>query len=213
MMLPSAAEQALGQGIAALPFAITDQQVEQFRAYLQLLNRWNAVHNLTSVRDPREQVIVHLLDCLAVLPYLPDAETLADIGSGAGLPALIVAIMRPEMNVYAVESNHKKTAFIRQAATALGLSNVQAVSDRVEQWQPGQKVDCVISRAMAAPQMLLDLTEHLGHDQTQWLMMCGHVPQVVGIEQFTVDKQVSINVPLLDAVRTLLVMVKGEENG
>ena len=211
-MLPSAAEQALGQGIAALPFAITDEQVAQFRAYLQLLNRWNTVHNLTSVRDPREQVIVHLLDCLAILPHLPDVKTLADIGSGAGLPALIIAIMRPEMTVYAVESNNKKSAFIRQAATALHLPNVTVVSERVESWQPEQPVNCIISRAMAAPQMLLDLTAHLGNAQTRWLMMCGHMPQDAETEQFVVEKKIAVDVPMLDATRSLLVMAKGEND-
>ncbi|MBV7433966.1 16S rRNA (guanine(527)-N(7))-methyltransferase RsmG [Cardiobacteriaceae bacterium TAE3-ERU3] len=211
-MLPSAAEQALGQGIAALPFAITDEQIEQFRAYLQLLNRWNTVHNLTSVRDPREQVIVHLLDCLAVLPHLPDVKTLADIGSGAGLPALIIAIMRPEMIVYAVESNNKKSAFIRQVATALHLSNVKVVSERVESWLPEQAINCVISRAMAAPQMLLDLTAHLGDAQTQWLMMCGHMPQDAETKRFVVKKKISVKVPMLDATRSLLVMVKEDDD-
>ena len=211
-MLPSAAEQALGQGIAALPFAITDEQVAQFRAYLQLLNRWNTVHNLTSVRDPREQVIVHLLDCLAILPHLPDVKTLADIGSGAGLPALIIAIMRPEMTVYAVESNNKKSVFIRHAATALHLPNVMVVSERVESWQPEQAVNCIISRAMAAPQMLLDLTAHLGNAQTRWLMMCGHMPQDAETEQFVVEKKIAVDVPMLDATRSLLVMAKGEND-
>lgn len=213
MMLPSAAEQALGQGIAALPFAITDEQVAQFRAYLQLLNRWNTVHNLTSVRDLREQVVVHVLDCLAVLPHLPEAEALADIGSGAGLPALIIAIMRPQTRVYAVESNNKKSAFIRQVTTALNLPNVTVVSERVEHWQPQQKLDCIISRAMAAPKMLLDLTAHLGGVQTQWLMMCGHMPHDSESEDFVVDKKISVSVPLLNAKRSLLVMVKGENNG
>ena len=156
---------------------------------------------------------MHLLDCLAVLPYLPEMATLADIGSGAGLPALVIAIMRPQTEVYAVESNNKKTAFIRQAASALQLSNVAVVSERVELWQPEQKLDGIISRAMAAPQTLLDLTAHLGGTQTQWLMMCGHMPSVCDIEQFVVDKQISVSVPLLNATRSLLVMVKGDDDG
>ena len=210
-MLPSAAEQALGQGIAALPFAVTDEQVNQLRTYLQLLNRWNNVHNLTAVRDPREQVIVHLLDCLAVMPYINRQGSLADIGSGAGLPALVIAIMRPELKVFAVESSNKKAAFIRQAVLALKLSNVEVVCRRVEDWKPAQKMDVIISRALAVPLALLDLTAHLGAEHCQWLMMCGHKPSIEGIAAFSVREEIAITVPLLNAVRTLIVIVKGGE--
>jgi len=92
-MLPQAALELLERGLDGLPFAVSPEQRAQLAQYLALLNRWNAVHNLTAVRDPLQQVPRHVLDCLAVVPYLEDAHTLADIGSGAGLPALLLAVM------------------------------------------------------------------------------------------------------------------------
>ena len=104
-MLPSGAQEKLERGLDALPFAVSAAERAQFVRYLDLLNKWNQVHNLTAVRDAEEQVSRHVLDCLAVLPYIEDAATLADIGSGAGLPALMLAIMRPQLAVTALESN------------------------------------------------------------------------------------------------------------
>lgn len=212
MMLQPVAEEALRQGVGALPFDVTNAQLEKFRAYLSLLQRWNGIHNLTAIRDQREQVILHLLDCLAVMPYLPQVEQLADIGSGAGLPAVVVAIMRPQTTVFAVESSHKKAAFIRQVAAVLGLDNLQVINERVEKWQPDSAMDLVISRAMAAPEMLLSLTAHLGKRKTSWVMMCGHPPSLSAIDGFYLHEQIPVSVPLLDATRTLLIMVGEDEN-
>ncbi|UJF23978.1 class I SAM-dependent methyltransferase [Suttonella sp. R2A3] len=112
MPLPADAQRALDEGIAALPLCINPTQRAQLERYLALLNQWNRVHNLTAIREPREQVIVHLLDCLAVLPELAnDARTVVDVGSGAGLPAMVIAIMRTETQVYAVEANKKEDCF------------------------------------------------------------------------------------------------------
>lgn len=205
-MMPSQAEQILRQGCKALPFAVDETQLQQLQTYLGLLNRWNNVHNLTAVRDEGEQVRVHLLDCLAVVPYIPLCKDLADIGSGAGLPALVIAIMKPQIQVIAVESNHKKTAFMRHAVATLGLANVSVVSARVEQWQPENAPDVVISRALAAPQQLLELTGHLGHAETRWLLMCGHAPDTPLQKGFIVLEKHKITVPLLAAARSLLVI-------
>ena len=160
-MLPSGAQEKLERGLDALPFAVSAAERAQFVRYLDLLNKWNQVHNLTAVRDAEEQVSRHVLDCLAVLPYIEDAATLADIGSGAGLPALMLAIMRPQLAVTALESNGKKAAFIREAVRVLALANVQVVAQRVEDWQaPPQAV--IISRALAAADRFIALTAHLG---------------------------------------------------
>ena len=146
----------LHAGLALLPFAVSDTQAEKMLAYLALLNRWNAVHNLTAVRDPLSQVSVHILDSLALLPFVgEECRTLADVGSGAGLPALMMAIMRPQMQVYAVEASRKKCAFIRQAAIALQLERVTVVNQRVENWQPQAAMDVIISRAMASLPLFL----------------------------------------------------------
>lgn len=199
-MLSEAANKALLQGLAALPFEVTPQQTAQLVQYLTLLNQWNRVHNLTAVRDDVEQVKLHVLDCLAIVPFLPHGR-LADIGSGAGLPALMIAIMQPEREIFAVESSSKKAAFIRQAQSALGLKRVQVVAKRVEQWQ--DKVDVIVSRAMAEVNMLLDLTQHLATPNTQWWLMKALSEEHVQRAGFT-QEILSVNVPLLDGTRTLL---------
>ena len=202
-MLPAGAQEKLERGLDALPFAVSAAARAQFARYLDLLNKWNQVHNLTAVRDVEEQVSRHVLDCLAVLPYIEDAATLADIGSGAGLPALMLAIMRPQLAVTALESNGKKAAFIREAVRVLALANVQVVAQRVEDWQaPPQAV--IISRALAAADRFIALTAHLGDANSRWLLMKGREAETLNVPGFAIHATYPLSVPLLAGERTLL---------
>ena len=202
-MLPSGAQEKLERGLDALPFAVSAAERAQFVRYLDLLNKWNQVHNLTAVRDAEEQVSRHVLDCLAVLPYIEDAATLADIGSGAGLPALMLAIMRPQLAVTALESNGKKAAFIRETVRVLALTNVQVVAQRVEDWQaPPQAV--IISRALAAADRFIALTAHLGDANSRWLLMKGREVETLTVSGFVIHAVYPLAVPLLAGERTLL---------
>ena len=202
-MLPAGAQEKLERGLDALPFAVSAAARAQFARYLDLLNKWNQVHNLTAVRDAEEQVSRHVLDCLAVLPYIEDAATLADIGSGAGLPALMLAIMRPQLAVTALESNGKKAAFIREAVRVLALANVQVVAQRVEDWQaPPQAV--IISRALAAADRFIALTAHLGDANSRWLLMKGREVETLTVSGFAIHAVYPLAVPLLAGERTLL---------
>ena len=202
-MLPSGAQEKLERGLDALPFAVSAAARAQFARYLDLLNKWNQVHNLTAVRDVEEQVSRHVLDCLAVLPYIEDAATLADIGSGAGLPALMLAIMRPQLAVTALESNGKKAAFIRETVRVLALTNVQVVAQRVEDWQaPPQAV--IISRALAAADRFIALTAHLGDANSRWLLMKGREVETLTVSGFAIHAVYPLAVPLLAGERTLL---------
>ena len=202
-MLPAGAQEKLERGLDALPFAVDAAQRAQFAHYLDLLNKWNQVHNLTAVRDVEEQIPRHILDCLAVLPYIKDAATLADIGSGAGLPALMLAIMQPALAVTALESNGKKAAFIREAVRVLALANVQVVAQRVEDWQvPPQAV--IISRALAAADRFIALTAHLGDANSRWLLMKGREVETLTVSGFAIHGVYPLAVPLLDGERTLL---------
>ena len=202
-MLPSGAQEKLERGLDALPFAVSAAERAQFVRYLDLLNKWNQVHNLTAVRDAEEQVSRHVLDCLAVLPYIEDAATLADIGSGAGLPALMLAIMRPQLAVTALESNGKKAAFIRETVRVLALTNVQVVAQRVEDWQaPPQAV--IISRALAAADRFIALTAHLGDANSRWLLMKGREVETLTVSGFAIHGVYPLAVPLLAGERTLL---------
>lgn len=202
-MLLAGAQEKLERGLDALPFAVDAAQRAQFARYLDLLNKWNQVHNLTAVRDAEEQVSRHVLDCLAILPYIEDAATLADIGSGAGLPALMLAIMQPEIAVTALESNGKKAAFIREAVRVLALANVQVVAQRVEDWHPAAQA-VIISRALAAADRFIALTAHLGDANSRWLLMKGREVETLTVSGFAIHAVYPLAVPLLAGERTLL---------
>ena len=202
-MLPAGAQEKLERGLDALPFAVNAAERAQFARYLNLLNKWNQVHNLTAVRDMEEQIPRHILDCLAVLPYLDDATTLADIGSGAGLPALMLAIMRPQMAVTALESNGKKAAFLREAVRVLALANVQVVAARAEDWQASPQA-VIISRALAAADRFIALTAHLGDGNSRWLLMKGREAETLNVPGFAIHATYPLSVPLLAGERTLL---------
>lgn len=201
-MMDLNAQEALDAGLKLLPFSVSDEQKALLIQYLELLNHWNSQINLTGIRDPREQVIRHLLDCLAIIPHLPNGD-LADIGSGAGLPALMIAIIQPERTVYAVESIGKKARFIQTASEALGLKNVVVVNDRAEKWQ--KKCAVIVSRAMAEVNLFLKLTAHLGDKKSAWILMKGQQTESVKDKRFSAEI-IQLSVPLLDAERHLMLL-------
>lgn len=144
----------LDQGLAALAtsgISLPPGARNKLHAYLALLVKWNNVYNLTAIRDPEQMITHHVLDALAVLPQLPDAERARalDVGSGGGVPGLPLAIARPSWSVVLIDSNHKKGAFLRQAVIELGLANVETVTARVEDYVPNAPFDVVISRAFS----------------------------------------------------------------
>jgi 16S rRNA (guanine527-N7)-methyltransferase len=169
-------------GASALLVALSDEQVDRFVAYLRLIEQWNATYNLTSVRDPEEMVTQHVVDCLAAAAALKrrriDAPTdrLLDVGSGAGLPGLVFAVVQPETEVVCVDSVGKKTAFVTQAAAVLRAGNATAVHGRVEALA-ATRFDVIASRAFAALERLVGSTRHLLADNGEWLAMKGKVPQ------------------------------------
>lgn len=137
------------QGWQALNLKASTAQQQQFVEYLKLLQRWNKAYNLTAVRDPNEMLTVHLWDSLSVAPYVK-GEYLLDVGSGAGLPGIPLAILYPEQHWTLLDTNGKKTRFIQQAVGELRLKNVTVVQTRVESWTPPQLFNGIISRAFAS---------------------------------------------------------------
>lgn len=138
----------LARGIAALGVTVPAAAQQTLLDYLALIGKWNRVHNLTAIRESGEMVTHHLLDSLAVLPHLPGRRVL-DVGSGAGLPGLVLAIVHPDWPVTVLDSNQKKAAFLRQAVIELKLANVEVVCERVEKLDRPQAYDVVISRAFS----------------------------------------------------------------
>lgn len=140
--------QQLAEGIAALGFPVASEVQQKLIDFLALIGKWNRVYNLTAVRETEKMVSHHLLDSLAVAPHL-GGGTVLDVGSGAGLPGIPLALVRPQWQVTLLEANHKKSAFLQQAAIELGLRNATVVRERVETFEPGHRYDVVISRAFS----------------------------------------------------------------
>ena len=142
----------LATGVRELGLALDTEIQDRLMAYRDLLHKWNRSFNLTAVRDPEEMVVTHLLDALAVVPYLGDPKRprMIDIGTGAGLPGIPLAIACPERHWVLLDSNHKKTTFLRQAAAELRLHNVEVVVARVEAFAPSRLFDVAISRAFSS---------------------------------------------------------------
>lgn len=132
----------LGLDSAALPTAA-------LLDFLELMARWNQAYNLTAVRDPAAMVTYHLLDCLTLLPHLPDSRRCLDMGTGPGLPGAVLALARPEQHWVLLDSNSKKTRFLEHARLQLGIANIEVVRSRVEAYQPAALFDVVTARALS----------------------------------------------------------------
>lgn len=197
-------EAKLNQGLSEAGIDLAPQVRRQLLDYLQLLQKWNKVHNLTAVRDPQEMVTLHLLDSLSVLPYI-HGNRLVDVGSGAGLPGIPLALCRPELQVTVIDSSHKKASFLRQAKAELGIPNLDVECMRVEAYRPKTLFDTVISRAFSDLGEFMHLTRHLGEPGAQWLAMKGVYP-FEELAQFKVapTQVVSLQVPGLNAQRHLV---------
>ncbi|MDE2407944.1 MAG: 16S rRNA (guanine(527)-N(7))-methyltransferase RsmG [Xanthomonadaceae bacterium] len=144
--------------------------------YLALLVRWNATYNLTAIRDPREMLVKHLLDSLAMQPHVRGLKTLADLGTGPGLPGIPLAIATPALQVTLVESNGKKARFLREAVRQLQLHNVQVVQSRIEAFHPDARFDAITARALATLPLILELGGHLPGPDGRLLAMKGVLP-------------------------------------
>jgi 16S rRNA (guanine527-N7)-methyltransferase len=191
---------ALDRGLSELALSLPAHASDQLLEYLALLGKWNRTYNLTAIRDPLDMVSQHLLDSLAVLPHLAQPRSLADAGSGAGLPGIPLAIARPELRVALADSSQKKTAFLRQAAIELGLANVEVHEGRVETWRPQPLFDVVISRAFAALADFIAACRHLVAPGGMLAAMKGAAPADLGKH----CRVVTLRVPLLDAQRHLV---------
>lgn len=150
----------LQRGLIALGLTLDRDIQQRLLDYIALIEKWNRVHNLTAIREPEKMVSHHLLDSLAVAPHL-HAKRVLDVGSGAGLPGIPLALVRPDMRVTLLDSNHKKAAFLNQAVMELKLKNADVCAERVESWQVQNKFDVIISRAFSDMGEFVRVTRHL----------------------------------------------------
>ena len=153
-------EAILAKGSRALGLSLPRAALEQLAAFMALMKKWNRVFNLTALRDPVAMVSHHLLDSLAVIEHLPPGR-LADIGSGAGLPGIPIAIVQPERAIALNDANEKKVAFLRQAVIELRLRNAQVHAQRVETWEPEERFQVVICRGFSEVRDFVGACRHL----------------------------------------------------
>ena len=195
----------LAAGVAEMGLDVSLEAQQKLLQYLSLLSKWNKVYNLTAVRDPLEMVTLHLLDSLSVLPHI-HAKNLLDVGSGGGLPGIVLAICLPQLKVTTIDTVQKKTIFMRQVKGELGLDSLQVVHGRVESYQPAEKFDAVISRAFSDLALFMNLTKHLLVQNGQWLAMKGQLPLLeLEVLALKVNKILPLSVAGLQAERHLVV--------
>jgi 16S rRNA (guanine527-N7)-methyltransferase len=204
-------QQELELGIKTLGLNCSTHQVEQLIAYLEMLQRWNKAYNLTAIREPIQMVRLHLLDSLAVHPFIKDAKDIIDVGTGPGLPGIPLAILNPDINFTLLDSNGKKTRFLFQAINDLSLANAKEINQRVEKHQPEQLFDIVLSRAFSSISDMLTQCNHLVCDSGYFLAMKGKKPDSE-LSQIAKDYKVvdlsQINVPQVDSERHLIKITK-----
>ncbi|GAA4650866.1 16S rRNA (guanine(527)-N(7))-methyltransferase RsmG [Kistimonas scapharcae] len=204
-------EGLLAVGVDAMGLEASDQQLGQLAAYVELMAKWNQVYNLTAIRDKNAMVSRHILDSLTLVPHV-SGENLLDVGSGPGLPGIPLAIMFPERQFSVLDCNGKKTRFMTQAKTALGLNNVTVENRRVEEWQVETGFDEITSRAFSSLEDMVTGTSHLLAEGGRWLAMKGIHPdeELAQLQAVRPDvqlvKSIQLSVPGCDGERHLVII-------
>jgi 16S rRNA (guanine527-N7)-methyltransferase len=166
-------QDVLSQGLNTLGLSLS---TEPLMDYLTLLQKWNKAYNLTAIREQKDMITHHLLDSLAIVPWIKGSRLL-DVGTGAGLPGIPLALARPELHVALLDSNGKKIRFLREVKRTLKLDNIEIVQSRVEAYHPPSGFDTVTSRAFSAMDSFIQCTHHLISNQGIWLAMKGRHPE------------------------------------
>lgn len=199
----------LDQLLAQTDLEVNENQREQLVGYVEMLNKWNKAYNLTSVRDPMEMLIKHILDSIIVSTYL-HGKRFIDVGTGPGLPGVPLAIMNPDCDFVLLDSLGKRIRFIKQATHELGIKNVTPIQSRVEEYQPEDKFDGVLSRAFASMTDMVEWCHHLPKDNTGVFMALKGQLSENEVEQLpewcTVTEVKALQVPELEGERHLVIL-------
>jgi len=198
----------LVEGLHRMSLNLSDQMIDQLMAYLNLIEKWNRVYNLTAIRERDEMIKLHFLDSLSILNHL-EMEHVLDVGSGAGFPGIVLAITKPELKVTVMDSVNKKTTFMQQVKSELSLINLNVVNARVEDYQPTILFDGVITRAFSSIQNMLLMTQHTLQKNGAWLAMKSkdvkEELEALDQNQYTL---ISLEVPFINAERYLVKIKK-----
>jgi len=198
----------LVEGLHRMSLNLSDQMLDQLMVYLNLIEKWNRVYNLTAIRERDEMIKLHFLDSLSILNHV-EMEHVLDVGSGAGFPGIVLAITKPELKVTVMDSVNKKTTFMQQVKSELSLSNLNVVNARVEDYQPTILFDGVISRAFSSIQNMLSMTQHTLKKNGAWLAMKSkdvkEELEALDQNQYTL---IPLEVPFINAERYLVKLKK-----
>ena len=195
--------QLLIKGIEYLRVDVSPAQIDLLLAFVSLIQKWNKAYNLTAIRDRDEMLRLHILDSLAILPYVT-GQKIIDVGTGAGLPGIPLAILMPEVQFTLLDSNSKKTRFVQQVVLELKLNNVEVVHSRVEKLERAGEYDAVLSRAFASVDGIMNLTEHLLQAEGVLIAMKGQSPEA---ELNNIPRSYTVNsivLPGVEAERCVL---------
>ncbi len=197
----------LEKGITTLNLNVDSETQTLLIQYVTLLHKWNKIYNLTAVRHKKTMVSVHLLDSLAILPYIK-GKTVLDVGSGGGLPGIVLAVCMPDKQFVLIDSNSKKTRFLKQAVTELKLNNVAVEHVRAESFEYETNFDQIVSRAYTNLQAFIKSTCHLATIKTEYLAMKGIIPleEITELEPEYTIKSLTLNVPNVEGQRHLITM-------
>ena len=192
----------LCEGAELMNISLSDKQVQQLLRYLSLILKWNRIYNLSAIRDPIESVKKHLLDSLSIIHFVQPG-LLLDVGSGAGLPGIVIAIMKPETEVFVLDSVGKKCRFMQAVKSELALENLSVVNSRVESFKSKKSFSQITSRAFAEASKTIQLTKHLLEENGRYLLMKGSNIHEEDVDNFNV-KVHSMTVPFVSEKRSLL---------
>lgn len=198
----------LSAGAEALGLKLSPETLVRLECYLDLLEKWNAVINLTAVRERERMVTLHLLDSLTLVPYVAGRSRLLDVGSGGGMPGIPLSIACPHLKVTLLEPNQKKAAFLRQAKLELGLEQVSVVAERVERWLSPEPFDAIVSRAFSDLPDFVAGAAHLLAPGGALVAMKGGVPfeEITRLPARFTTQVIPVTVPRLAAERHLIVI-------
>jgi 16S rRNA (guanine527-N7)-methyltransferase len=196
------------EGLQRMALKLSDQMIDQLMTYLNLVEKWNRVYNLTAIRERDEMIKLHFLDSLSILNHV-HVKNILDVGSGAGFPGIVLAITKPELKVTVMDSVNKKTTFMQQVKSELALTNLDVVNSRVEDYQPITLFEAVISRAFSNLKNMMSLTQHTLQKEGVWLAMKSKDVKEE-LEEFEKNQYILIplEVPFIDAERYLVILKK-----
>jgi len=200
----------LQRSIAATELNVTQEQAEKLVAYVQMMHKWNKAYNLTSVRDPKDMLVKHILDSIIIAPLL-EGKHYIDVGTGPGLPGIPLSIMLPNTHFVLLDSLGKRVRFMKQVAYELNLANIEPVQSRVEAYKSQTKLDGVLSRAFASLKDMLHWCQHLVDSDGKFLALKGQYPDEELTQLpagFKLTQSIELHVPELEGERHLIIINK-----